>query len=182
MYPEDKAIVSLFFDRNELALSYTEKKYGDLCRRVADNILHNKEDVSECVDSSYFSLWNSIPPARPDSLKAYLCAIVRNTAFAMFKRRSRRDDVPFASELAEISDGRDIENIIDSRLLGGFINEFLSQQRDSRRKIFVLRFYFNYSLKDISDMLKMNESTVKSHLQRLKKELKSFLSGKGYDI
>ena len=43
-------------------------------------------------------------------------------------------------------------------------------------------FYFNYSLKDISDMLKMNESTVKSHLQRLKKELKSFLSGKGYDI
>ena len=182
MYPEDKTIIGLFFDRNELALSYTEKKYGNLCRRVADNILHNNEDVAECVDSSYFSLWNSIPPARPDSLKAYLCAIVRNTAFAMFRRNKRNNSELFASELAQLAQGRALSEIIDSRLLGSYINDFLIQQREVRKRIFVLRYYFNYSLRDISQMLGLNESTVKSHLSRLKKELKSFLSDKGYKI
>lgn len=179
---EDSTIVGLFFERDELALTYTEKKYGALCRRIADNILHNREDVSECVDSSYFSLWNSIPPAKPDSLKAYLCAIVRNTAFAMFKKKNKAGNTPYISELAEIAERDDLEEVIDSRLLGGFINEFLKKQREERRRIFVLRYYFNHPIKDISDMMKMNESTVKSHLLRIKKELKKFLTDKGYNV
>jgi len=54
-------IVELFFDRSELAISETSKKYGRYCHYIAYNILRNNEDAEECVNDTYLRAWNSIP-------------------------------------------------------------------------------------------------------------------------
>ena len=44
---EDAAIIDLFFERNEQAISETEQKYGKYCFTVANNILTNDKVKNE---------------------------------------------------------------------------------------------------------------------------------------
>ena len=74
---KDEKIIELFFARDEEAIKATEQKYGALCHHIAENFLSIHEDREECVSDAMLELWNSIPPARPDDLCAYLAEIVR---------------------------------------------------------------------------------------------------------
>ena len=88
---EDKQIVELFWNRLENAIEETSRKYGRYCHTIANHILRNKEDAEECVNESYWKLWNTIPSQRPQSLKAYLGRITRNLALHMWeKKRSKK--------------------------------------------------------------------------------------------
>ena len=89
---DDSSIVQLFWDRNEAAISATEKKHGKRCRTVAENILNNREDAEDCVNDAYLKLWELIPPNRPQVLGTFLGKLVRYTAIDMLraKHRSKR--------------------------------------------------------------------------------------------
>ena len=67
---EDLEIIGLYWKRDEAAISETAKKYGAFCHRIAGNILTLKEDAEECVSDTYYQAWESIPPARPEKLRA----------------------------------------------------------------------------------------------------------------
>ena len=75
---EDQQIIRLFFERSEQAITELSRKYGALCFQIADNILDDPQDAEECVNDAWLGAWNSIPPQRPDPLRAYVCRIVRN--------------------------------------------------------------------------------------------------------
>ena len=64
----DEYIIKLFFDRDRRAIEEAEKKYGKYLLTVAFNILHNEQDGEECVNDTYLSAWNTIPPENPASL------------------------------------------------------------------------------------------------------------------
>ena len=49
---EDRAIIGLFFDRSEQAITELSNKYGRLCCKIAGNILHNSPDTEECVNDT----------------------------------------------------------------------------------------------------------------------------------
>ena len=69
---EDQAIISLLFDRSEQAITELSNKYGRLCCKIAGNILHNSLDTEECVNDTYLSVWNSVPPQQLNPLMTYL--------------------------------------------------------------------------------------------------------------
>ena len=85
---EDKRIVSLFLERSEQAISRLAQKYGKLCRHVAGNILGSADDAEECVNDAYLALWNTIPPEKPQFLRAYLLKVLRNIAYDRLDRRN----------------------------------------------------------------------------------------------
>ena len=72
---EDFEIIELYFKKDETAIKKTSEKYGAYCKAVAENILKNPEDSEECFSSALLSLWNSIPPEKPENLKMYLAKI-----------------------------------------------------------------------------------------------------------
>jgi RNA polymerase sigma-70 factor (ECF subfamily) len=72
---EDKQIIDLFWLRDEAALRETQQKYDRLCRQIAHNILTDVQDVNECLNDSYLTLWQTIPPQRPQNLAAFLLKI-----------------------------------------------------------------------------------------------------------
>ena len=95
---DDLMIIELYFARNEQAINETDIKYGKLCLNMANNILSDNEDSKECVNDTYLSVWNKIPPTRPDNLMAYICKIVRNLSlkkldFNLAKKRTRKQTV-----------------------------------------------------------------------------------------
>ncbi|UFT99054.1 sigma-70 family RNA polymerase sigma factor [Radiobacillus kanasensis] len=50
------------------------------------------------------------------------------------------------------------------------------------REILVLRYYRDLSIKEISESLKLNESTVKTRIQRAKEKLRTKLGGKNLEL
>ncbi len=180
----DELIIEKFFARDEKAIDDMNRKYGDLCRCISYNILKNNSDTEECINSSYLSLWNAIPPTRPKSLKAYLCEVVRNTAFAILKSRNRTGHQQiYFMELAEILPATESpESELDCKTLIRYINKFLASRKELDRKIFVMRYYYNLSVKDIGARLGVKEATVKTKLHRAREELRSFLRSKDYNV
>ena len=69
---EDVQIIDLYWLRDERAIGETDAKYGSFCHRIAMNILHSFQDSEECVSDAYGRCWDTMPPQRPESLRAYL--------------------------------------------------------------------------------------------------------------
>lgn len=176
---DDEKIIALYFSRSEDALAQTRTKYGRLCMKIARGILCNEQDAEECVSSAYMKLWDTIPPTRPNTLRGYLCAIVRNTALTAYTRLSRYH----CEELEECipADGT-VETAYESRLLGSLINEYIGLLSKKNRTVFVSRYYFNMSIAEIADGIGLSENAVKTRLSRIRAGLREFLEERGVEI
>lgn len=180
---DDNVIIELFFSRSEQAIEELRHKYGRLCAQIAGGILHNEQDAEEAVSSSYLKLWNAIPPKRPESLCGYLCRTVRNIALNTAERNQRKRADSILGELAEIiPGGMTVEGAYDSAQTARCINEFLESAAKKPRMIFVMRYYYNQSVKQIAGSLAMSESAVKTQLSRTRAALRERLTERGIEI
>lgn len=182
---DDEKIISLFFERDESAITELGGKYGGLCREISYNILKSRQDTEECVNDAYLKLWSVIPPTHPRSLKAYLCKTVRTLALMKLRhdkaqKRDRDLEVSF-SELEEILKDETVsEN--ENEALGDIINEFLGTLEQDARNIFMRKYWFFDSVKDIARRFGFSESKVKSSLMYSREKLRKMLIEKGVTI
>ncbi len=58
---DDDRIIELFWAREEEAIAAVSSKYGRLCSHVTGNILSCPEDREECINDTWFGLWQAIP-------------------------------------------------------------------------------------------------------------------------
>ncbi len=169
----DKDIVQLYLDRDQRALSVTAKKYGNYCISIAKNILCNNEDAEECVNDTYLSTWNAIPPTIPTILSAFLGKITRNLAFNKYKhnhamKRGNGEIAIVLDELAECVSGLDdVEQEIERRELVETINSFLNTLAPRKRNIFICRYWYSDSVTSIARRYQMTESNVSTTLRRI---------------
>lgn len=183
---EDNAIIDLYFDRSERAISETSKKYGKYCYHIAYRILSSLEDSEESVNDTFLAAWNAIPPKRPDLLSAFLGRITRNISLDKWKNRSRQKrgggQVPLAlEELTEcIPGGEDPEAVCQKRELLCAITRFLKGLPESERSVFVLRYYHLRSIQEIAEQMGFTPSKVSSMLHRTRARLHSQLEKEGF--
>lgn len=184
----DKEILRMFFNRDEKAISVTSEKYGSYCLSIATNILGSREDAEECVNDAMLNAWNSIPPAEPELLSAYLGKLVRNLSFNLYKknkakkRGSGQTDLVL-SELEDIFPSTDNpENRFDCKLLTQTLNSFLAGLSEKKRNIFICRYWYADSVKDIAKRFGMTENSVSATLSRLRKQLHNYLAERDYEL
>lgn len=182
----DEQITELLFDRDESGIAAMRESYGRLLKSVAYNILHSEQDAEECESETLLRAWNSIPPARPQRLAAYLCRIVRRLALDRYDYNTaakRSGEVLPIDELEECIGGRtDAEELLTENELTRLLNEFLMSQDYNTRVIFMRRYWFGDSTKEIAKRLHAGESMVKSRISRTLKRLREYLRKEGYDI
>lgn len=184
---EDRKIVELYFQRAESAIDQTQEKYGKYCHHIAQNILGSAPDAEECVNDALLQAWNTIPPQKPYSLSAYLGKITRNFAINRAihenaqKRSSRMKVVLDEVEefLPNPSDGGSLSEEI---ALKDAINRFLASLPIKHRRIFLQRYWYLYSVKEISRNDQLSESNVKIILHRTRIKFKDFLEKEGIQI
>ncbi len=85
---EDKEIVRLYWDRNELAIKETSLKYGGYCYTIAYHILLNREDADESVNDAYMRIWECIPPHFPEVLSVFVGKITRRVSLDKWRTRT----------------------------------------------------------------------------------------------
>ncbi len=185
---EDCKIIELFLDRNENAISETEGKYGRYLSKIAYNILFDAEDSEECVNDTYMKAWNAIPPQKPKVLSTFLGKITRRLAIDVFRRKhaEKRVNSEFSASLSEldecIPDNFSTENKFEENELSESINRFLSSLSKEKRDIFVCRYFYSDSIKEIASFFGTNESKIKSSLFRIRKALKEHLEKEGFNL
>ncbi len=184
----DSQIVDLYWQRNEDAIRETDKQYGDLLFRVAYNILQDTQDSEECKNDAYFKAWNSIPPARPVHLAAFVAEISRNNALNRYKEKMRKKRVP--SELTVsidemedylTADGNPETKHLNSELKD-LINQYLATLSERQRYIFIGRFCVADTLEDIAGELGIHTSTVQREAERIKRKFRQLLERNDYDV
>ena len=178
---KDDAIVSMFINRDEQAIREAESKYQKYLMSVSYNICGNMEDSKECVSDTYLAAWNSIPPHHPENLLAYLSRLTRRISIDSFRKKNRdkRRSSQYAVSLDELEEcipnHNQVESAIDEKLLSESINSFLAGQDVEKRDIFIERYFYADSIKEIAQRHDDSQSKIKSVLFRLRNELKEHL-------
>ena len=182
---DDNEILDLYWARSEAAIEETAKKYSRYCHYISYNILCDNGDAEECVNDTYLRAWNAIPPKRPNNLAAFLGKITRNLSLNKYKQRSakRRGMGQIELVLAELEDCipslAGVEDAVDEMLLVESINHFLAALPQIKRRIFIRRYWYMSSIREISQQYGISESKVKTILWRMRKQLKAKLEMEG---
>ncbi len=183
---DDQKIIELFFTRSELAIQSLAAKYEKLLYKISFQILHNDEDAAECINDTYLGVWNAIPPAKPNPLSAFVCKITRNLSLNKYRantaaKRNTSMDISL-EELASAIPTPSVEDEWNAKELGRHINQFLHTLEQENRVLFVRRYWFADSVKDIARDMKMSENLASVRLKRIRKQLKAFLEKEGYVV
>ena len=179
----DASIIDLYWQRSERAVYLTHQRYGGLCTRVAQNILGNPADAEECVNDTYLKVWQSIPPARPASLQAFLLRITRNLALDRLrtKRRQKRDE-GFTVMLSELGDCIPAPEEGDATELLEQIKAFLAEADETDRKLFVGRYFHAYEVGRMAEAYGLTPNAASLRLYKTREKLRVYLNERGYHV
>ena len=181
---EDGKIIDLFFARSEQGIRELDAKYGAICRRLSFNIVNDRQDAEDCVNDAYLGAWNAIPPARPDPLLTYIAKIVRNVSLhAYWKKEAGKRNSSCTVALEEIeacvADRRTVEDEIETKELARVLESFLDTLHVRDRVIFMRRYWFADSCRDIAARTGLSEKNITVRLTRIRKKMRRYLTEKG---
>lgn len=182
---EDAHMIEQLFERNEEVIQLLRNTYEHYLFAIAYNILQNNEDSEEAVNDTFLAAWESIPPNRPDILKIYLAKITRYISVDKIRKRFSKKRIPpntvvSMDELEECKVGTDLmEQEINRKVLGELINQFLAKQKKEHRILFVMRYWYAMSIKEIAEQTRFSEAKIKNILLRERKQLKKYLQKEG---
>ena len=184
---EDREIVDLLFARSERGLDELERKYGRRLHALAMNILADRRDAEECLNDVRLAVWNAIPPERPERLTPWLSRVTRNTALSL--RRGSRAQKRFGGydaaldELAEsLAAPGSVSDELEAKELAEGIRRFLETLPRENRVIFLRRYWFEDSIREISKRCGLSEGAVRLRLMRLRRRLRDWLKSQEADI
>ena len=182
----DSEIVALYWARDEHAILQTRMKYTRYLTKIAYGILPDMSDVEECENDTYLRAWNSMPENRPEVLSTYLGKIIRRLAIDIYRREhsQKRGGSEFAlclDELEEVLQTKgSVEEQLEQKELSAAISGFLKSRPVQKRMIFISRYFFMDTPKEIAKNTRMNEATVRSILMRERTALRLWLQKEGW--
>lgn len=150
-----------------LETEYLVQRYKDDVFRAAFSILKVPEDAEDVAQETFLRYWNSDREFESEThIKAWLLRAAINRAKNLSLSFWRRNRVSYEDYVS----GLEFETATEQRAL-----EAILSLRQTYRLVLHLHYYEDYSVKEIADILALNENTVKTRLSRgrqlLKKEL-----------
>ena len=185
---EDARIVELYWERDEAAIAESSAKYGGYCYQIAFRILALREDAEECVGDTWLRAWEAMPPSRPGRLDTFLGKITRNLSLDRWRknRAAKRGGSQVELALLELEDCLPDRNTPEHHLEAAetarAISDFLRNQPELDRILFVRRYFHLESLAGLEARFGLTESQVKSRLHRIRKRLRNVLEQEGVGL
>lgn len=181
---EDQAIINLFNERSEQAITELIRKYGGAVRSISINILKDPMDAEEAANDVYLRVWNAIPPEVPKSLKAFVCAIARNAALTRYhSNTAQKRNSMYDVTLDELGDclpaAGDIEETLEARELARLISAYLRTLPYDDRFLFIRRYYYAETAAEIGAAMHLSPNHVSVRLFRIRAKLHQYLKKEG---
>ena len=181
---DDQEILRLLLEHDESGIRAMTLTYGPRLLATARNILGNSADAEETVNDTYLAVWHAIPPKKPESLSAFVYRTGKNLALKLLRHRSaRKRGSQYDLSLEELSgclSGRCLEEDFEAKQLGQAIDAFLDTLTKTNRVLFLRRYWFGDSVRDLARHFAMSENTVSVRLSRIRNQLKEYLLKEEY--
>jgi RNA polymerase sigma-70 factor, ECF subfamily len=149
----------------------------DAAHNLAKWLLRNEQDAQDVVQEAYLRAFKSFAGFHGSNGRAWLLAIVRNTAYTLLKKNRAVDlNTTFNEEIhgsgqQSVSPTTIIENNEDAALIKVAMDKLPAEFRE----ILVLRHLEGLSYKEIADIAQLAFGTVMSRLARARGKLKETL-------
>lgn len=184
----DEMIVDLYLQKDEKAISESATKYGSKLKQISFNIVQSVSDAEECENDTYLSAWNAIPPHSPKQyLFSFLAKIIRNLSINLYSKNHTQkrysNIVELTKEMEECipSPNDEICKITDNELTE-CISKFLKNLSKSERGVFVARYWYAESIKEVATRFSFSESKTKSMLMRTRNKLRKHFEMEGLKL
>lgn len=141
------------------------RKYNPDMYRLAAGILQNCQDAEDAVSEAVLRAYENLGKLRStEKFKAWIMQITANEARKIYARRKRTFTSEYLEELMPVFEDEHHE-LWDSVMKLDVVF----------REAIILFYYDRLSIREIAQVLKVKEGTVKSRLSRGKKQLKEML-------
>jgi len=183
-------LVFTFSDAAEAEkFEYIYRKYKSLLYFKAWEILHDpmaaEDALSETMIRVYRNMEKIGDPDSPQSV-AFLTTIVRNVSLTLWKKNSSMP-VPTSLGMDEDEAFEEPEDPLDleASVLDGISEErlclIIGRLDEESRNIFILKYAYDFSHKEIAEQMGLTENNVTVRLHRTRKRLVSMINEEGLD-
>lgn len=182
MEVKDKKIYD-YIRNNELQIEKALKDYTNyvytIIRKACSKL--PKEDMEEINLDVFLTLWkNQNKLNTNNNMSSYIAGITKNLIKQKYRFIKINDNILDYEE--HLISTLNIELIHSKNEQNAIIVNELKKLKDEKRSIFILYYYEDKSIKQISSLKKLSESKVKTELFRIRRKLETALKKKGYDF
>lgn len=164
---ENGKLVKKAIKGNKKAFEQLIKQHYERMYRTAYLYVHNEEDALDVVQEATYQAYTSIYSLKqPGYFMTWFTKIIIRCASQILK--GRNNIVPLTDEILSnlsVTDHSDHDEAIP--LLNA-----IGQLKENYRTAIILFYYYDYSIKTISEVMVIPEGTVKTYLSRGKAHLK----------
>ena len=165
----------------ELVKLYEKRVYALTLR-----MCKNPEDAAEAAQEAFLSAWQGLPFFRGDaSFSTWLYRLASNACVDLLRRESRHRNAagPSLDDEEAAVDAADTaplpQEALERKELKEQIEEGLRSLTPDHRQVLILREMHQLSYDEIAGVLELDVGTVKSRINRARKQLRNFLIKSG---
>lgn len=170
----DEELMALLSKGDKRAFDELYNRYSGVLFGYFNKMLWRDREKAEDLVHDIFAkiIVNPLAFDVSRSFKTWLFAVACNMCKNEYKRKEVRKNTSIGID-SHISVSSDINvlNEVQDRIFMSAFDESLIQLDDKHRDVFTLRHLQGFSLKEIADVLEINEGTVKSRLFYATKQL-----------
>ncbi|WNQ12471.1 sigma-70 family RNA polymerase sigma factor [Paenibacillus aurantius] len=178
---DDKHLMHLVAKRDAAALEVLYDRYERLIYSFAFRMVRDAMAAEEVVQELFMKLWNHAErfDASSGRLSTWLCAITRNIAIDLLRKKQSR--IPFQpaepEKWAIIPDPtRATEEQVEWKLIGEQVRGALNELNHDQRQVVELIYFQGYTQQEVADQTSLPLGTVKSRVRLAMKHLQQRLS------
>jgi RNA polymerase sigma-70 factor (ECF subfamily) len=166
------------FERDKF--EYIFNKYKNLMLHKAYGILRDYSLAEDAASEAFIRIYRNLGKiGSPDDARtaAFVVTIVKNVSLTMLQREKGRATEEYDEEAES---GFDLEESALSRLESGHVIETLDKLGEEFKAVFLLKYAYDFSHREIGNMLGISENNVTVRLHRAKKRLAAILREEGF--
>lgn len=145
--------------------------------KIAKSRIANETDIEDAIQETMIETYKSIKKLNdPNKFKKWVIKILINKCNRIYRRKYKTDISidKYDVEILKSNNIIDIENKLNFYDIIKILNY-------EERLIIILYYMEDYSVKEIKNILKMNENTINTHLYRARQKLKTNYGGNEYE-
>lgn len=161
------------------AFGYLVRQYQQYAFNLAFRIVNNEEDARDVVQDSFIKIWKNMKLYNPKvKFTTWMYKIVTNTSID-FLRVSRRMDMvrieDFQEKIENINANTEEKNL-NNRETGELIRLISESLSEKQKLVFVLRDLQGFGSNEVSDIIGLSETSIKSNLYHARKAIREKLT------
>lgn len=151
----------------ELILEIKDSLY-----KIAYSYLKNEEDALEAIqETSYRAFLNIKKLKKPEFFKTWITRILINYCCDELKRKKK---------IYPLDRSKDVGCYIEDNSESIVLKNYIHTLGDIYKEVIILKYFEEYTIKEISYLLKIPEGTIKTRLSRGLSKLERKLNGGGF--